>query len=201
LWIFYFITSMEEEKYTWNKVNQWQDELEILKSIIAKTELVETIKWGAPIYTLKNKNIIGIGGFKSYFGVWFMNGVYLKDEYQVLVNAQEGVTKALRQWRFQSKAEINEKLLLEYIKEAIANEEKGLSYKPIKKVVVICEFFKNELYNDSEFAKAFEKFSAYKQKEFLEYIASAKQEKTKTTRMEKIKPMILQNIGLNDKYK
>lgn len=192
---------MEEEKYTWNKVNQWQDELEILKSIISKTELVETIKWGGPIYTFNNKNIIGIGGFKSYFGVWFMNGVYLKDKHQVLVNAQEGVTKALRQWRFQSKEEINEKLLLQYIKEAIANEEKGISYKPVKKDVAICEFFKNELSIDSEFTKAFEKFPVYKQKEFLEYIASAKQEKTKTTRMEKIKPMILQNIGLNDKYK
>jgi uncharacterized protein YdeI (YjbR/CyaY-like superfamily) len=54
---------------------------------------------------------------------------------------------------------------------------------------------------DSAFRIAFETFSAFKQKEFLEYIATAKQEKTKITRFEKIKPMILQNIGLNDKYR
>jgi uncharacterized protein YdeI (YjbR/CyaY-like superfamily) len=190
-----------EEKHVWNKVNQWEEELEIIKSILAKTELIETTKWGAPIYTLNNKNIVGVGGFKSYFGVWFMNGVFLKDNAQVLVNAQEGVTKALRQWRFNSKEEINEKLLLEYIKEAIENEKKGLSHKPEKKEVIICEFFANELKNDIPFAKAFEVFSPFKQKEFLEYIATAKQEKTKTSRMEKIKPMILQNIGLNDKYR
>jgi len=33
------------------------------------------------------------------------------------------------------------------------------------------------------------------------YIDEAKQEKTKTTRLEKIKELILQNKGLNDKYK
>jgi uncharacterized protein YdeI (YjbR/CyaY-like superfamily) len=190
-----------EEKHTWDKVNQWKEELEIIKSILAKTDLVETTKWGGSIYTHNNKNIIGVGGFKSYFGVWFMNGVFLKDEAKVLVNAQEGVTKALRQWRFQSREEINEKLLLQYIKEAVENESKGISHKPVKKEVILCEFFANELKNDSEFTKAFEKFSPFKQKEFLEYIATAKQEKTKISRMEKIKPMILKNIGLNDKYR
>jgi uncharacterized protein YdeI (YjbR/CyaY-like superfamily) len=189
------------EKHTWNKVNQWEEELEIIKSILAKTDLVETTKWGGSIYTHNNKNIIGVGGFKSYFGVWFMNGVFLKDEAKVLVNAQEGVTKALRQWRFQSKEEINEKLLLQYIKEAVENEIKGISHKPVKKEVIICEFFATELKKDNVFAKAFEVFSPFKQKEFLEYIATAKQEKTKISRMEKIKPMILQNIGLNDKYR
>jgi uncharacterized protein YdeI (YjbR/CyaY-like superfamily) len=57
------------------------------------------------------------------------------------------------------------------------------------------------LENDSLFAAAFHKFSPYKQKEFLEYIDSAKQEKTKITRFEKIKPFILDNLGLNDKYR
>jgi uncharacterized protein YdeI (YjbR/CyaY-like superfamily) len=32
-------------------------------------------------------------------------------------------------------------------------------------------------------------------------MATAKQEKTKITRLEKIKPMIMDGIGLNDKYR
>jgi uncharacterized protein YdeI (YjbR/CyaY-like superfamily) len=40
-----------------------------------------------------------------------------------------------------------------------------------------------------------------KQREYADYIAEAKREETKTKRIEKIKPMILKNIGLNDKYK
>src|SRR5882672_6330040 len=95
-----------EEKHVWDKTNQWPEELDFLKSLIAKTELVETTKWGGPIFTVNNKNVLGIGGFKSYVGIWFFNGVFMKDEKKVLVNAQEGVTKALRQWGFSSKEEI-----------------------------------------------------------------------------------------------
>ena len=114
----------EKPKHTWNKVNHWATELEILQTIISKTNLVETIKWGAPVYTLNGKNIVGITGFKNHFALWFYKGVELKDTNKVLVNAQEGVTKSLRQWRFTSKLEINEKLILEYIEEAKSLEIK-----------------------------------------------------------------------------
>ena len=190
-----------ETKHTWDKVNQWGEELALLRAIMEQTELVATTKWGGEIYTLNNKNVLGIGGFKSYFGIWFMNGVFLKDEAQVLVNANEGVTKGLRQWRFKSAAEINEKLLLYYIREAIDNEKAGLSIKPEKKEAMKCNFFENELQKDKALHTAFEKFSPYKQKEFWEYMATAKQEKTKITRLEKIRPMILEGNGLNDKYR
>ena len=189
-----------EEKKGWNKVNHWEEELALLDSIIATTELQETTKWGGKVYTFNGKNVLGIGGFKSYFSVWFFNGVYLKDDAKVLVNAQEGVTKALRQWRFQSKETINEKLLLDYIKESIENEKLGKTHKPEKKVVVMCSFFKEQLNADKDLECAFYSFSPYKQKEFLEYINMAKQEKTKIARMKKIKPMLLKNSGLNDKY-
>lgn len=189
-----------EEKKGWNKVNHWEEELALLDSIISTTELLETTKWGGKVYTFNGKNVLGIGGFKSYFGVWFFNGVYLKDDAKVLVNAQEGVTKALRQWRFQSKETINEKQLLDYIKESIENEKLGKTHKPEKKVVVMCSFFKEQLNADKDLECAFKTFSPYKQKEFPEYINMAKQDKTKIARMEKIKPMLLQNVGLNDKY-
>ena len=107
-----------KSKHTWNKVNHWATELEILQVIISKTNLVETIKWGMPVYTYNGKNIVGITGFKNHFAIWFYKGVDLKDNGKVLVNAQEGITKSLRQWRFTSKSEINEKLILEYIEEA-----------------------------------------------------------------------------------
>jgi len=89
--------------------SHWETELEILKSIISKTALIETNKWGGCIYVHNNKNVIGVGGFKNFFTLWFFNGVFLKDEKKYLVNANEGVTKSLRQWRFTSKEEINER--------------------------------------------------------------------------------------------
>jgi uncharacterized protein YdeI (YjbR/CyaY-like superfamily) len=192
---------MKEEKHTWDKVNQWAEELGLLRAIVQKTELVETIKWGGEIYTLNNKNVLGLGGFKSYFGIWFMNGVFLKDEAKVLVNANEGVTKGLRQWRFNSANEINEKLLMQYIQEAIANEKTGLAIKPEKKEAMHCDYLTKALKEDNVLNSAFEQFTPYRQKEFWEYMATAKQEKTKVTRFEKIKPMILERRGLNDKYR
>ncbi|WP_333810046.1 YdeI/OmpD-associated family protein [Flavobacterium sp.] len=190
-----------ETENKWNKTNQWDNEIEQLHAIIRKTPLVETTKWGGPVYTYKNKNVVGIGGFKSYFGIWFYNGVFLKDEKKLLINANEENTKSLRQMRFNSANEIDEKLILNYIKEAIEIEEKGLSIPKEKKETIIPELLQKELDNNSELFTKFNKFSPYKQREFIEHIITAKQEKTQIARLEKIIPMILEERGLNDKYR
>jgi uncharacterized protein YdeI (YjbR/CyaY-like superfamily) len=194
---------LESSKKTpiWDRNNNWSEELELLKSVIVKTELVETTKWGGIVYVLNGKNVLGIGGFKNYFTIWFFNGALLLDKKKALVNAQEGVTKSLRQWRFSSKEEVDEAAVLEYINEAIANEKQGKNSKPQKKEPIISELFQKELDADANLADAFLKFSPYKQYEFLEYIETAKREETKRSRIEKIKPMIKDNIGLNDKYR
>ena len=190
-----------DKKHVWDKVNNWEEELLFLKSIIDKTELVETIKWGGPVYVFNKKNVVGIGGFKEYFTIWFFNGVFLKDEKKKLINAQEDKTKSLRQWRFNSKEEVNETEVLAYILEAIENEKQGKIIKPSKKETIVSELLQKEMDSNPSLAEAFQKFSPYKQHEFLEYIESAKQEKTKLSRIEKVIPMILENIGLNDKYR
>lgn len=179
----------------------WESELEALKSILAKTELVETVKWGAPTYTLNGKNVLGIGGFTNYFTIWFYKGVFLKDPKGVLVNAQEGTTKSLRQWRFETKEDINEKLILQYAAEAIEVEKAGMAIKPQKKEFAVPEVLQKELDGSAELVAAFAAFKPYKQNEFLEYIGSAKRLETQISRLEKVKPMILEGRGLNDKYR
>ncbi|NGY38189.1 hypothetical protein FQU23_011785 [Flavobacterium sp. XN-5] len=193
--------SSESKKHTWDKTNNWTEELNLLKEILAQTELVATTKWGGLVYVLDGKNVLGIGGFKSYFGIWFYNGVFLKDEKKVLVNAQEGVTKSLRQWRFNSIEEVNEKEVLTYILEAIEIKKAGKVIKPTTKKTIISFELQAELDSNVYLAEAFSKFSQAKQREFHEYIEEAKRDATKLSRIEKIKSMILQNIGLNDKYK
>lgn len=193
---------MKEEKNTWDKVSGWVEELGLLKAIIDKTELVETEKWGGPVYTVNNKNVIGIGGFKNFFTIWFFNGVFLKDEKKLLVNANEGVTKSLRQWRFTSATELDEKLILQYIEEAIANEKAGKIIPPEQKSksFEVPEILKLALEKEKLTAD-FGKFTPFKQREFSEYIDEAKQEKTKLSRIEKILPMVKAGIGLHDKYR
>ncbi len=192
-----------EERNQWNKDPKWDNAIELLKQIAAKAPLVETVKWGGPVFTFNNKNVIGIGGFKNYAGIWFYQGALLKDSHGKLVNANEGVTKALRQWRFSSEDEIreNEKLILSYIQEAIDNEVAGISMKPEKKAAVHSAIMEKELADNASLAAAFAKFSPSKQREFLEHIESAKREETKIARLEKIRPIILEGKGLYDKYK
>ena len=181
---------------------QWGDALKKLRSIINKTELKETVKWGAPVYTIHDKNIVGIGAFKSYVGLWFFQGALLKDSKKRLVNAQEGVTKAQRQMRFNSAKQINDKVILEYLKEAIKNQKAGKEIKPAKKASIsIPKELQIELQKNSKLKKNFNTLTPFKRREFCEYISEAKREETKNSRLEKITPMILKGIGLNDKYR
>ncbi len=105
-----------------DKVNSWASELRQLKDIILETDLIETTKWGSPVFTLNGKNIVGLAGFKSFFALWFFKGAQLKDEKKVLINAQEGKTKLMRQWRFTTQEQIDKDLILKYVLEAIEIE-------------------------------------------------------------------------------
>lgn len=184
-----------------DNINKWAEELNKLKSILDKTGLDTAVKWGTEIYTHNGKNIIGFLGFKNHVALWFYNGVFLKDKYNVLVSANDK-TKSLRQWRFTSVHEIDEKKILEYVKEAVAIEEKGLKIKPEKHLPVPIPELLVKAFNKNKLLKtAFNTLTSGKQKEYSVYINEAKQEATKLKRIEKITPMILQEMGLNDKYK
>jgi uncharacterized protein YdeI (YjbR/CyaY-like superfamily) len=183
--------------------SHFADELGLLRDIILKTNLDETIKWNAPVYALNGKNVVGLAAFKNHFGIWFFNGVFLKDEKKLLVNAQEGKTKALRQMRFVSGNDIDKAAVLNYVKEAIENQKLGKEIKPERKTktVSVPKELEDELKRNSNLKASFKTLSPSKQSEYCEHIATAKREATKQSRLDKIKPMILKGVGLHDKYK
>ncbi len=185
-----------------SKKEEWKEALEILRSIILTTEMKETIKWGAPVYTVNDKNVIGLGAFKAYVGIWFYQGVFLEDKAKKLLNAQEGKTKGLRQWRFNAVEDIDKDLVLHYVKEAIQNQKDGKEIKPVRsKIIKIPKELVMALDANENLKKSFERLTPFKQREYSEYIATAKREATRVTRIEKISPMILDGIGLHDKYR
>ena len=188
-----------EEYISWNE--DYRPLLEKLRSILQSTVLEEKLKWGIPTYCLKNKNVAGIGAFKSYAGLWFFNGVFLSDPANVLINAQEGKTKGMRQWRFESVDEIDEKLVRSYIEEAIQNQKEGKEVKPEKKPLLVPDELKEALASDGLLSEVFDSMSLSCKREYAEYIAEAKRPETKQKRLEKIIPMIREKVGLNEKYK
>ncbi|WP_299667388.1 DUF1801 domain-containing protein [uncultured Polaribacter sp.] len=186
-----------------NKKEKWRKELETLRAIFSDLPVEETIKWGAPTYVFQGKNIVGLAGFKNYCGLWFFQGALLKDKKNVFVNAQEGKTKAMLQWRFYSLEEIDTNLIKEYILEAIENVKLGREIKSdrTKKELLIPDELQQELNANKEFKSSFNTLSLSKQREYADYISDAKREQTKLKRLEKIIPLILNGVGLNDKYK
>ena len=180
----------------------WRAELNALRKAVLATGLDEEIKWGAPCYTLDGKNIVGVGAFKSYFGLWFHQGALLRDERHVLMNAQEGVTKAQRQWRMAKAADIKPAIIKAYVKEAVALAKAGNEIKPNRdKPLVIPPELKTALAKNKKAKAAFDAMSKSRRREYADYIAEAKQDATKARRLEKIMPMIAAGGGLNDKYR
>ncbi len=179
----------------------YQKELDLLRSVILEFPFEENIKWGAPTYSYQGKNLIGLGAFKSYVGLWFFQGGLLLDDHKVLVNAQEGKTKALRQWRFSELPEIDPQLLRLYIQETLDNAKAGREIKAEKKPLILPEELQENLDNNPNLKSAFEKLSFGKKREYAEHIGAAKRAETRKRRMEKAFSMILEGKGLNDKYR
>lgn len=186
----------------YNAHQQWKKELGELRKLILSVGLKEELKWGGPVYTHNGKNIVGLAGFKSYFGIWFYQGVFLEDPYHLLINAQDGKTKALRQMRFAILQSTDLDNIRMYLLEAMNNQEKGLEIKADRnKPVLIPKELKNLLDKSPTLKDCFYQLKKTQQRAFSEYIETAKQETTKANRLEKIVPMIIQGVGLHDKYR
>ena len=180
----------------------FRDELIKLREILNSTQLEETIKWGAPCYTFAGKNVVGIGAFQSYFGLWFFQGALIDDQNNVLINAGEGKTKAMRQWRMTSAKEIKPRAIKSYVNAAMQIVVDGAEIKPDRNKPLELPAELTAAFSKNRSAKnCFSKITKGKQREYAEYIASAKRAETKQSRIEKILPMIVEGIGLNDKYR
>ena len=182
--------------------DEWRPLLERLRAVLNETDLEETVKWGQPCYTIGGKNVAGLGAFKEFVSVWFFQGALLRDEHGVLVNAQEGRTKAMRQWRYKNEDEINNELLGAYVIEAIENQRQGREIKADrKKPLEIPEALAAALAGNNGAREQFDALAPGKRREYAEYIAEARREETRKRRLEKIMPMILAGHGLNDRYR
>lgn len=183
-----------------NKAKKWQAEYDKLRIIVLACGLTEELKWGVPCYTFGNSNVVLIHGFKEYCAFLFFKGALLKDPKSILVQQTENV-QAARQIRFTNIEEINdlESTLKAYIKEAIKLEKGGVKV-PLKKTseFKMPEEFKQVLDNTPALKKAFYALTPGRQRGYLLYFSSAKQSKTRESRIEKYVPKILKGQGLDD---
>ncbi len=183
-----------------SKVPKWQEEMEKLRMIVLDCELTEELKWGVPCYTFQNSNVVIIHAFKEYCAILFVKGALLSDDNGILIQQTENV-QAGRQVRFTNVQEIVEiePILKTYIYEAVEVEKAGLKVN-FKKTseFTIPEEFQNKLDEFPALKTAFEALTPGRQRAYLFYFSTAKQSKTRESRVEKYIPQILNGKGLDD---
>lgn len=183
-----------------NSIKIWQDETKELRRILLQCKLNEEFKWGKPCYSYQNNNIVLIHGFKNYCALLFINGVLLSDSEGILVRQTDNV-QAARQIRFTSSKEVCdlESTIKTYVIEAIEIENSGLkiNFKKTSEYNIPDEFQK-QLNENTVLKDAFSSLTPGRQREYLLYFSSAKQSKTRETRVEKYTPKILSGKGFKD---
>ena len=120
---------------------------------------------------------------------------------------REGKTQGMRQWRMQSVSEIDVKLIHSYLEETIQHYREGREVPKASKVskevstASACQEWEAFMKANAGIANQFGQYTQRQQNDFINYIGEAKRSATRLSRLEKIKPMILENKGLHDKYK
>ncbi|EPG65821.1 YdeI/OmpD-associated family protein [Leptospira wolffii] len=182
------------------KAESWRKEFEKLRGILLECKLTEELKWGVPCYTLGKNNIVLMHGFKEYCALLFFKGALLKDPKGILIRQTENVQSA-RQIRFTDVREITKlkTVLKTYISEAIKVEESGLkvNFKKSSEFAVPEEFL-SKLDEVPGLKTAFDALTPGRQRGYLLHFSSAKQSKTRESRIEKCIRKILNGKGLDD---
>ncbi len=182
------------------KHKQWKEELQLLRELILESGLTEQIKWRQPCYTYNGQNVVILSCMKDSCTVSFLKGALLKDPKNVLQkpgpNSQAARVVRFTDTKAISKAKPTLKALL---KQAIAVEKSGkkIAFKKIDEHDVPDEF-KEYLDNDPALKKAYESLTPGRRRAYLLHFSGAKQSKTRTSRVEKCIPKIMDGKGLND---
>ena len=186
--------------FYFTKNENWQEELEELRTIVLDCGLEEVLKWGCPCYTFQEKNIVLIHVFKEYCALLIFKGVLIHDTKGILVQQTQNVQSA-RQVRFTSVQQIikQQRTLKAYINEAIEVEKAGLTVDlKAKSKLVFPEEFEKKLKENPRLKTAFSALTPGRQRAYNLYFSAAKQSKTREARIEKHIKQILQGKGLND---
>jgi uncharacterized protein YdeI (YjbR/CyaY-like superfamily) len=195
-------TSKLNPKVDWffTKPTKWQEEYGKLRIIALDCGLTEDLKWGCPCYTLGDKNIVLIHGFKDYCAYLFFKGALLKDENGILIQQTPNV-QVPRQIRFTNVKEITKltPILKAYIREAVEVEKTGLK-ATLKKTseYKIPEELQDKLDEIPALKKAFYALTPGRQRGYIYYISQAKQSKTREERVAKYAQHILNGKGIDD---
>jgi uncharacterized protein YdeI (YjbR/CyaY-like superfamily) len=184
----------------YGKERRWSAEFAALRELCLASALNEELKWGQACYDLNGSKVVLIHGFKNYCALLFLKGALLQDPKGILIQQTKNV-QAARQIRFATLADINKQkvAIRAYLKDAISVARSGARVQ-MKSVAQfdVAEEFQTRLEHDPKLAEAFHALTPGRQKGYLLHFAGAKLSATRSARVEKHAPRILDGLGLDD---
>lgn len=160
-------------------------------------ELVETIKWGFPNFTLDGKILAGMAAFKAHCSVGFW-----KREGWAAAEGQQGMGdfgKLTQLSDLPAQTELRRR-----VKEAAALIKAGAPRtaraKPPRPPLAMPEDFAAALAQHTAAHQHFEAFTPGKRREYLEWITEAKREATRAKRIAQAVEWIAEGKARNWKY-
>ena len=184
------------------KVRSWQMELQHLRQIMLETGLVEDVKWGVPVYTHQDKNIVIVSALKDCVTFGFFKGVLLSDPKKILEQQGPSVQSA-RIIRFTAVDQIINlsDTIKEYVKEAVVIEESGVKVEFKKDLEPIPDEL-NDMFEDLPALRdAFYALTPGKQRGYIIHFSQPKQSASRISRIEKCIDKIMNGEGFHDAYK
>ncbi len=182
------------------KVNDWQEELKLLRLLVLECGLTEELKWSVPCYTIDGKNVLILSAFKESAAINFFKGVLLNDEYNILESPGEN-SQSARYLKFTNIQQVkdHEDKIKALVKKAAENEKKGLKVE-FKKTsqYEVPEELEQKFNEDPGFKAAFDALTPGRQRGYLIHFSGAKQSTTRTRRIEKFTPKIFEGKGFNE---
>lgn len=171
---------------------------EQLRKIVHKAlpGVIEDWKWG-PNFNV-NGMVCNVWGFKDHVSIVFFKGSLMKDKYKLFNNGNDN--RGNRTIQFKDGDKIDEKKIIEYLKEAAAINKKGL--KPEKKEIVvnIPDELDKALKKAKDAKEYFDGLAPSHRREYAQYISEAKQDATRERRLAKVMDMLADKRKMNDKY-
>jgi uncharacterized protein YdeI (YjbR/CyaY-like superfamily) len=166
-------------------------------------QIEETMKWGFPHFEYKGI-VASMAAFKNYASFGFWKGSLMRDPHHLFEAVGKTSMNAL------TVAEVsglpNDKILIEYIHEAVALNEQGVKVPAPKKrearqELEIPDYFLAALKKNKKALATFEAFSYSHRKEYVEWIVEAKQESTRNQRLATAISWMAEGKSRNWKYR
>ena len=148
----------------------------------------ETMKWSFPHFDYFGEILCSMASFKKHCSFGFWKASLLSDPDQLLETVGKTSMGSLGQITDLSDLPAD-RVIIKYIKEASRLNKEGVKVTakakvPVKRDLMIPEYFIKALTKNKKALKTFDKFSNTNRKEYVDWVTGAKTEDTRNKRLE-----------------